>query len=247
MQNNKNILPTISPAQLWIGSHSNLVKQTKKTLQEFFCNDSGCKKCKTCELIEKQQHHGVIWTKPAKLYTRDEIQVIFDTISFKLEENQKLFFVIQHADFLTPACSNSLLKSVEEPPQGYHFIFLAERQSQILPTIQSRCMIKSFYDDGHDETQKQIVTIFKSEKICAPAVFLKIFDEEKPNEKETIECIDTILRYWLKMSKSAIENNDQKKYCQSLVKIEKLKKAVQSPPMPGSSKIFWRNLYLQFS
>ena len=141
---NKKKIQTTSPAQLWIGNHAHLVKQVQKTLQNTFCSNEGCQKCKTCALIKKQQHHSAIWLQPEKLYTRDEIQVIFDTISFKLEDHQKLFFIIQHADFLTPACSNSLLKSVEEPPQGYHFIFLAERQSQILPTIQSRCIIQSF-------------------------------------------------------------------------------------------------------
>ena len=60
-----------------------------------------------------------------------------------------------YADFLTEACSNSLLKSVEEPPTGYHFIFLAERLSQILPTIQSRCMIKSLYEEDQSTFGQQ--------------------------------------------------------------------------------------------
>jgi len=244
---NKATTKRTPTAQLWIGSHTHLVKKTKQTLQTLFCKDNGCKTCKTCELIEKQQHHSSIWLKPEKMYTRDQIQVIFDTISFKLEENQKLFFVIQNADFLTAACANSLLKSVEEPPEGYHFIFLAERQSQILPTIQSRCMIQSFYEQGTYENQKQIINIFKSEKICAPAAFLKILDEEKPNEKETIEIIDILLKHWLNEIMTAVVNDDQKKYQLAYDSVTKLKIALLSPPMPGSSKIFWRNLYLQFS
>jgi len=243
---NQNVVTHISPAQLWIGNHTHLIKKTTQTLQALFCKDNGCKRCKTCELIDKQQHHSSIWLKPEKMYTRDDIKVIFDTISFKLEDDQKLFFIIQHADFLTAACANSLLKSVEEPPEGYHFIFLAERQSQILPTIQSRCMIHSFYEHGAYEHQKQIIDIFKSEKICTPAAFLKILDEEKPNEKETIEIIDILLKHWFKQFRSAIEHNDQKKYQLAHATVTKLKTALQSPPMPGSSKIFWRNLYLQF-
>jgi len=243
---NKVITKQTPPAQLWIGNHTHLVAETIETLQTLFCKENGCKKCKICELIDKQQHHGSIWLKPEKFYTRDQIKVIFDTISFKLEKNQKLFFVIQHADFLTAACANSLLKSVEEPPEGYHFIFLAERQSQILPTIQSRCMIKSFYQESTFEHQKEMVRIFRSETICAPAEFLKILDAEKPNEKETIEIIDILLKYWLKQVMSAVVNNNQEKYKQAHNKVKKLKIALQSPPMPGSSKIFWRNLYLQF-
>ena len=49
-------------------------------------------------------------------------------------ENQHYFFVIQKADLLTLACSNRLLKPIEEPPAGYHFIFLSESLDQIIPT-----------------------------------------------------------------------------------------------------------------
>lgn len=246
MNNQKNNTQ-IAPAQLWIGSHSNLINQVKKSLQKKFCKNNACKKCKTCELIDKKQHHGAVWLKPEKLYTRNEIQVIFDTISFKLETNQKLFFIIQYADFLTASCANSLLKSVEEPPEGYHFIFLAERQSQILPTIQSRCIITPFYTQGQQQEQKQIAHIFTLNTICPPTTFLKILDEEKPHEKETIEILDTLLKHWLEQTKTALKNDNHEKYNTAHNKVAKIKRALQSPPMPGSSKIFWRNLYLQLS
>jgi len=237
----------IPTAQLWIGNHEHLVSKAKEDLQNIFCDNAGCRTCIVCQLINKEQHHGAIWLKPEKMYTRNEIQVIFNTISFKLEKNQKLFFIIQHADFLTDACANSLLKSVEEPPEGYHFIFLAERLSQILPTIQSRCIINFFYQEAESYTDNQLIAIFKSENLCTPAVFLQIFDEEKPSEKETIELLDTLLKHWLKQTKAAALENDQKRYSIAKTKVEKLKRALEYSPMPGSSKIFWRNLYLQFS
>jgi len=234
-------------AQLWIGNHEHLISKTKQELQKIFCEKHRCTTCVICQLIQKEQHYGAIWLKPEKMYTREEIQIIFNTISFKLEKNQKLFFIIQHADFLTDACANSLLKSVEEPPEGYHFIFLAERLSQILPTIQSRCIINSFYQELESFTDNPLIMIFKSENLCASSAFLKILDEEKPNEKETIEILDILLRYWLKEVKSATQENNQERFRVSQAKVEILKQAFEYSPMPGSSKIFWRNLYLQFS
>jgi len=244
MKNKINTIP-IPPAQLWIGNHTNLIKQTKKTLQKLFCTKNGCGRCFVCKQIENQQHHGAIWLNPEKQYTLDQLDVIFKTISFKLDTNQKMFFILQHADFLSEACSNSLLKSVEEPPQGYHFIFLAERLSQILPTIQSRCLVKSFYSENESISHHQLVAIFKQTTPCSPSQFLKLLDEEKPNEKETIEMLDQLLHFWLKENKKAIEEGNKQAYKTSKAMVSKIKTGLKKPPMPGSSKIFWRNFYLR--
>lgn len=240
----KENVPT---AQLLIGEHEYLAKHTKQMLQEIFCQNNSCKICSTCKQIQDTQHIGSIWLKPEKSYTRDQIQIIFDTIAFKLEENQKLFFVIQNADSLNDACSNSLLKSIEEPPAGYHFILLAERKNQILPTIQSRCIIKSFYKNNETVAESDIVNIFTSSTNCMPDAFLKIFESENITEKDTLEVLDKILGHWLKESKTALLANNQEKYNFANNKIKKLKKAIEMPPMPGSNKIFWNNLYLQLN
>ncbi|MFC1842712.1 hypothetical protein ACFLYU_03590 [Candidatus Dependentiae bacterium] len=248
---NTNKTTQIPTAQLLIGTHAHLVAHVTKELQHIFCQTCAQdtkkhKHCPVCKQIENQQYHGAIWIKPEKKYTRDQIQVIFDTISFKLQEGNKLFFILQHADFLTDACSNSLLKSVEEPPQGYHFIFLAERPSLILPTIKSRCMVRSFYEGQQEHNQNQLTSIFKNNTVCSPDAFLKILDQEKPSEKDTVEIIDALLKHWLAKSKQAISNDDQQTHMFALSKVNKLKQALTYSPMPGSSKIFWRNLYLQF-
>jgi len=245
MTKEKNNITT-PPAQLWIGNQSHLVDKTKETIQRLFCTNNGCKKCITCNQIEKQQHHGSIWIKPEKQYTLDQLDVIFKTISFKLDKNKKLFFILQNADFLSSACSNSLLKSVEEPPEGYHFIFLAERINQILPTIQSRCTIKHFYSEKEKNIQNKITNTFKSNTRCSASQFLKLLHEEKPNEKDTVEILDQLLSYWIEKSIDAIKKNNNNEYNYAKKRVEHIKIAIKKPPMPGSSKIFWRNFYLQF-
>lgn len=249
MLNTQKNIPT---AQLLIGEHSSLVKYAKQELQEIFCQNysdqnNACKTCNICKQIQNQQHAGSIWIKPDKSYTRDQIQIIFDTIAFKLEENQKLFFVIQNADFLNDACSNSLLKSIEEPPAGYHFILLAERKNQILPTIQSRCVIKSFYNNSEKSENSDIFNIFSSYTIYSPDVYLKTFESANMTEKDTLEALDKLLSFWLKESKNSLLACNQEKYNFANNKIKKLKNAIEFPPMPGSNKIFWNNLYLQLS
>jgi DNA polymerase-3 subunit delta' len=49
------------------------------------------------------------------------------------------FFLIEGADRMTPAASNALLKTLEEPPERTQFILLAESYEQVIPTVRSRC------------------------------------------------------------------------------------------------------------
>ena len=47
--------------------------------------------------------------------------------------------MIDHADYLTEAAANALLKTLEEPPAGCFFILSAASIDRMLPTVVSRC------------------------------------------------------------------------------------------------------------
>ena len=112
------------PSQLWIGHSNELVAHAHTYMQQRWCLHGGCKHCTTCSLIEQHQYHSALWVEPDGNYTRETLEIIFNTIQFALDENREMIIVIQQADYLTAACYNSLLKSIEEPPRGYHFLLL---------------------------------------------------------------------------------------------------------------------------
>lgn len=230
------------PAQLLVGPHEVVVKYAKEFLKKQFCQQDGCLTCVACKQIDAQQHHGAIWLEPERQYTLDILEPISKQITFALEPDQKLFFIIQHADFLTPVCANSLLKSVEEPPDGYHFIFLTHRAQQILPTIRSRCVMHSFFQKGTDQN-KQFTNLFKNKLTCLPSEFLKLLAQENPSERETVEHLDSLLAHWIAKSSKSLLEQKKDKLASSMVKL--IKHGLQKPPMPGSSKLFWKNFYLQ--
>ena len=234
----KNYL-SLPPAQLLSGSHEDLVKHAKELLKKQFCKNN-CGTCTDCRKIENQQHHGAIWLEPEKQYTLEKLNPVFRQITFALEPGKKLFFVIQKAEFLTVACSNSLLKSVEEPPPGYHFLFLTERMQQILPTIRSRCIAHTIHSST-EKKDEQFCDMFKQKLTCAPSVFLKILAQHNPNERETIEFLDHLLAHWLKKNRE--QSDSQKNLADKMVSL--IKSGLQKPPMPGSGKIFWKNFYLR--
>ncbi len=59
-------------------------------------------------------------------------------------EGGRRICVVLSADRLNPTTGNKLLKILEEPPDGVHFILTAERASSMLPTIVSRSTVMRF-------------------------------------------------------------------------------------------------------
>jgi len=235
---------TLPPAQLWIGNHDTTVKAIEKFLQQILCKNKSCSTCTTCMQIREKQHHSVLWLYPEKNYTIDQLEDLFNTLSFQLQHNEHFFFIIHKADFLPATCANKLLKPMEEPPRGYHFILLAEHTEQILPTILSRCIT---YRLDHMATNISSTKLYEcfTTKMVAASQFSKIIDATTIHERESIELLNQILRYWINqyiMQHATCPDNDQ---ATIFAIITQLKKAHQQPPMPGSNITFWHNLYLQ--
>lgn len=236
---NRILLP---PAELWFGNSKQLILQAQRYLQNFFCQNNACTTCKTCSLIIQQQHHATLWLYPEKQYTLESLEPIAQTISLVLEQNQHFFFVIQKADFLSKTCQNMLLKMLEEPPTGYHFLLLAERKEYILPTIQSRCHIKIWKTNAREQIN-QPLTQFFTQKTHDPFTFLEQLEKNTPHEQESIELLDIIISYWLEQHVKTINTNNNQ---DTQKKLKLFLQAQQKPPMPGSSKLFWKNLFLQW-
>jgi DNA polymerase III gamma/tau subunit len=135
---------------------------------------------------------------------------------------------------------------VEEPPRGYHFIFLTERPENVLPTIHSRCTIHTLYSAKNKSLHNHyFYTLFTTAITHSPSTFLKELDSSTPTERESIELVDSIVAYWLAESKNATLENYTSRYAHAQGTIKALMRALAKPPMPGSSKIFWKNLFLQ--
>lgn len=189
-----------------------------------------------------------MWLSAENSYTLEDIAIIHTTQALTLEPGTHLFFIIQKADYLTPACTNSLLKLVEEPPSGYHFIFLTERPEKLLPTIRSRCTKRVIQNTATQTlTPHPLMHFFTNTLAVSPLAFIKELDASAPNERTTLELLDEILQFWLTEYKNAYikDNKSYSAYAQRVVNL--IITAMEKPPMPGSSKIFWKNLILCMS
>jgi DNA polymerase-3 subunit delta' len=69
----------------------------------------------------------------------DEAQAIIKTLAMKSFGGGNKILIIWHAEKMTTACANKLLKWFEEPNQKTNIILITEQEDSLLKTIQSRC------------------------------------------------------------------------------------------------------------
>lgn len=231
------------PAQLWVGNVSFLTQEAHIFLKNKWCKNNICNICTACKQIDLHQHASFLWIDGVNGYTLEALDSIRNHINLQRGPNDPFFFVLSYVDFLTSACANALLKSLEEPPEGYYFLLLAERKQLVLPTILSRCLVSHKNSIAQLSTHQELYSCF-TQKID-PLTFLKILEKSKINERESIDLLDHLLEHFIIAYKKALSAQDTDKLSSSGHILQLLNHASSFYPMPGSSKIFWKNFFLQ--
>ncbi len=89
--------------------------------------------------------------------TAEECNEITRTISLKSFESEYKILIMWMPEYLGKE-GNKLLKLIEEPPPNTLFLFVAEKEEQILPTILSRCQIIKIPPVQASEMEEALIT-----------------------------------------------------------------------------------------
>jgi hypothetical protein len=235
------------PSQLFVGSEQKTSQQTEKMLQVVFCIQTGDEHCfcVDCRKIKQRQHHGAIWIVPEKGYGVDDIEIVFERIRFALDPGERFFFILTKAETLNVATANRLLKVLEEPPTGYHFILHTTNERAILPTILSRSVVTTLDQQDENNAVHPLLTFFLDEKKQADFfAFEALLKKEHLSDSQSYELACNLLEILNGKKKATYqENNEQIRQILS-DKIQRVTKHLLKPPQSGSSDIFWKNLFL---
>lgn len=80
-------------------------------------------------------------TEEAKDISVHQIRsIVLANAQFPPHEGRARVFIIRRAEEMSTGAANALLKTLEEPRQGTHFILLTSRPDRLLSTIRSRTM-----------------------------------------------------------------------------------------------------------
>lgn len=241
---------SLPPALLFAGNRHDVAEHATSLMQSLWCTakkNAACARCSACTRIAQRQWHGLTWVSPQKGYTLDDLDGVTRAISFALDPDEHHFFVLENADALSPACANSLLKSVEEPPAGYHFIFLCERPDGILPTIRSRSTLIRLAHATVSCSQLEILSYFQE---CGNyegyAHFVRALETAAVTERECADIVDALINAWSERYKEAIVQHNEELAAQARHALALLRTSLSHQLMPGSAKLFLKNLFLQF-
>lgn len=100
---------------------------------------SPCGECDSCQAIDTGSSPDVFELDAASHRGVDDARLLRERLQMSPVGGGRLVFIIDEAHMLTREAQNALLKSLEEPPPGVHFIFCTTAPHKLLDTIRSRC------------------------------------------------------------------------------------------------------------
>ncbi|MDH5600966.1 MAG: DNA polymerase III subunit delta' [Gammaproteobacteria bacterium] len=109
--------------------------------------DKACGACKSCQLIMAESNPDLIMLSPeeeGKAIKVDQVRGLIDKISLTSHGHSQRVIIISPADALNINASNSLLKTLEEPPANTILILVTATPSRLMATIRSRCQMIRF-------------------------------------------------------------------------------------------------------
>lgn len=103
----------------------------------------GCGECPTCRRVLLGHHPDVDWLTPdgkAGQISVDAARACHVRQAHAPYEAERHIIVVDPADALGEGAGNALLKTIEEPRPGIHFLLLTTNLQGVLPTILSRAL-----------------------------------------------------------------------------------------------------------
>ena len=140
----------LSHAYLFYGDEGTGKKEMAYALAcMMYCEHGGCLECETCKSILSNNHMNVDYIgieENKKMISKDQILNLQDEFSKTSLVDGTRIYIVDGIDTASAAAQNSLLKFIEEPVNQIPTvgIFLATELSNVVSTIQSRCILQHF-------------------------------------------------------------------------------------------------------
>ncbi len=190
-----------SHSYLFIGTEGIGKKQTALEFSKaILCLDGQkyCNKCKSCiEFASRNNPDFTLIEPDGNSIKIEQIRELQKKVIEKPIISSQKVYIINNSDKMTQEAQNSLLKTLEEPPEYVTIILIATNENQILSTIKSRCTILRFADISEQEIASYLQSQgiqFQDERILKAcggsigrALIIKDKQEEYANLQDFIE------------------------------------------------------------
>ena len=125
-----------------------------------------CNNCKSCiEFDTNNNPDFYLITPDGNSIKIEQIREMQKKVAEKPIISKNKVYIIDESDKMTKEAQNSLLKTLEEPPEYVTIILIAENENMILSTIKSRCTILHFKQIPNNELRNFLKTNYNIEEI----------------------------------------------------------------------------------
>ena len=120
--------------------------------------DDACEKCPTCVAIAGRRLPDV-WdiTPDGQMIKVEQMRSMRQAAYLRPMVGKKRVFIIDEAEKMNDEASNTVLKTLEEPPLFSLIILVTSNAHLLLPTIKSRCQILNFSPVAREEIKRVLV------------------------------------------------------------------------------------------
>ena len=127
-----------------------------------------CGKCEFCQEIAEGTHPDVYELDAASRTGVDNVrEEIISRVSYAPTKGKYKIYIIDEVHMLSTAAFNSLLKTLEEPPEHVVFILCTTDPQKIPATILSRCQRFDFKPITQADIAKRLAEVCKAEEVNA--------------------------------------------------------------------------------
>lgn len=102
-----------------------------------------CGICPACGKIERGAHPDVVVLEPegrTRVIKIDAVRELRNQVAYHPFEGRTKVFIIRQAERMGNEAANALLKTLEEPPPQSLILLTAPEETDLLPTVVSRCL-----------------------------------------------------------------------------------------------------------
>ncbi len=165
------------------------------------CTGQGrpCGQCRECRLTAGKNHPDIALVEPEsgkKMITVAAVRELRGNAYVKPHSAESKVFIISGAERMNAQAQNALLKVLEEPPTGVHFVLTAGSRAKLLPTVNSRCVLLSVNQSATENDSKAAAAakeFVQKMFACTEAELLRLlypFEKNRVSADEFFDCLE---------------------------------------------------------
>jgi len=157
--------------------------------------EGACGVCASCRKCLSGNHPDLVSLSPVNGTIKiDPVRELCRSLSYPPYESERRVVIIEDIHTMTQAAANSLLKTLEEPPEHNLLILTAEASKELLQTVVSRCQVINFHNLSPEQTMEVLMKL-QPELDAEEAELLAGLSDGCPGTALVLQSKDLISRY----------------------------------------------------